>query len=171
MSEITVRATWADRIRSAWQSSFEGIIECGRLLIAAKEELEHGEFESMVEKELPFKPSTARRLMIIAKDERLLDRAHGHVLPPSWRTLYELTKLPDDVLEKKLTDGTIHPEMQRKDVARENRIISKARDEERIRELAPVFGKFRTLVIDPPWDYEWLSLAGRAAPGYATMTH
>jgi N6-adenosine-specific RNA methylase IME4 len=45
------------------------------------------------------------------------------------------------------------------------------RDEERVASLAPVPGKFKTLVVDPPWDYEWLSLAGRAAPGYATMTH
>ncbi len=34
-----------------------------------------------------------------------------------------------------------------------------------------VEGIFRTLIVDPPWDYEWLSLAGRASPGYATMTH
>ena len=37
--------------------------------------------------------------------------------------------------------------------------------------MAPVKGKHRTLIVDPPWDYEWLSLAGRAAPGYATMSH
>jgi len=41
-------------------------------------------------------------------------------LPPSWTTLYELTKLDDDTLERKLRDGTIHPGMRRKDVAREN---------------------------------------------------
>jgi hypothetical protein len=40
-------------------------------------------------------------------------------LPPSWRTLYELTKLPDDVFYAKLDAGEIWPEMQRKDVARE----------------------------------------------------
>ncbi len=34
-----------------------------------------------------------------------------------------------------------------------------------------VEGKFRTLIVDPPWDYEWLSLAGPVSPGYATMTH
>lgn len=46
-----------------------------------------------------------------------------------------------------------------------------AEDEERVRSLVRREGKFRTLVIDPPWDYEWLSIAGRAKPGYATMTH
>jgi N6-adenosine-specific RNA methylase IME4 len=43
-------------------------------------------------------------------------------------------------------------------------------DEERVAKLVPIKGKFRTLVVDAPWDYEWLSLAGRAKPGYATMS-
>lgn len=47
----------------------------------------------------------------------------------------------------------------------------RADDENRVRKLRPTPGKFRTLVIDPPWDYDWLSIAGRATPGYATMTH
>jgi hypothetical protein len=40
------------------------------------------------------------------------------VLPPHWGTLYELTKLSDDEFEEKLADGTINPEMERKDIAR-----------------------------------------------------
>ena len=51
------------------------------------------------------------------------------------------------------------------------RRLRMARDETRVLDIQPVDGKHKTLVIDPPWDYEWLSLAGRAAPGYATMTH
>ena len=51
------------------------------------------------------------------------------------------------------------------------RKLRMASDEKRVMSLSPVEGKHRTIIIDPPWDYEWLSLAGRAAPGYATMTH
>jgi N6-adenosine-specific RNA methylase IME4 len=47
----------------------------------------------------------------------------------------------------------------------------RAEDEARILGLTPVEGKFHTLVIDPPWDYEWLSVGGASKPGYATMTH
>jgi protein gp37 len=86
----------------------------------------------MIENDLPFKPSTAQRLMKIAADERLSNAAHGQFLPPSWRTLYELTKLPDDVFEAKLKSGEIHPEMQRKDAVSENRRIAQARAENRI---------------------------------------
>jgi hypothetical protein len=57
-------------------------------------------------------------------------------LPPSWTTLYELTKLDDDTFDQKLHDGTINPEMQRKDVARQNRILSRERDHRRVENLA-----------------------------------
>jgi hypothetical protein len=36
--------------------------------------------------------------MMIADHPVLSKRAHVHVLPPSWRTLYELTKVPEPVL-------------------------------------------------------------------------
>jgi hypothetical protein len=122
--ELVSRAGWADKIRTAWQSSFNGIIECGRLLIAAKEKLEHGEFLQMIESELPFKARTGQRLMKIAQDERITNASNSTLLPPHLHTLYEISRLPDRAFEQKLSDGTIHPEMQRKDVARENRIIS-----------------------------------------------
>jgi N6-adenosine-specific RNA methylase IME4 len=51
------------------------------------------------------------------------------------------------------------------------RKLRQARDEQRVMGVASIEGKFKTLVVDPPWDYEWLSLAGRAAPGYTTMSH
>jgi hypothetical protein len=72
----------------------------------------------MIETYLPFKHSTAFRLMAVARDQRLANIAHGQCLPPHWRTLYELTKLPDDVFEAKIADGSIHPEMQRKTALR-----------------------------------------------------
>lgn len=171
MTALPVTADWTQRITAAWNKSRDSIIETGRLLIEAKVKLPHGAFEVMVENELPFKPSTAQRLMIIARDQRLVNPAHVQLLPPNWGTLYELSRLPDDRFHELIEDGTIHPEMQRKDVSGENRLLRRKEDEERILSLAPAKGKYRTLVIDPPWDYEWLSLAGRAAPGYATMTH
>lgn len=57
-----------------------------------------------------------------------------------------------------------------KDAKAGRRILMHERDAARIAELEPIEGKFRALVIDPPWDYEGLSIAGRAAPLYATMT-
>lgn len=73
---------WAHQICAAWHASREKIIECGRLLIEAKASLPHGAFERMVERDLPFNPSTAQRLMKIARDPRLTNPAHVQHLPP-----------------------------------------------------------------------------------------
>ncbi len=61
--------------------------------------------------------------------------------------------------------------MKRNEASAETRKESKAADEKRVMSVRPAKGKHRTLILDPPWDYEWLSLAGRASPGYATMSH
>jgi N6-adenosine-specific RNA methylase IME4 len=52
------------------------------------------------------------------------------------------------------------------------RKLRMSNDEERIKGLAIAPGRYRALIVDPPWRYDCgLSIAGRAAPGYATMTH
>jgi hypothetical protein len=111
------RRQFAEEIGRAWQKSVENIIETGRLVAQAKNGLQHGEFTAMIETDLPFAPNTAQRLMAIATHPVLSNTAHGPLLPPSWRTLYELTKLPEQILEEKIADGTINPGMERKDVA------------------------------------------------------
>jgi hypothetical protein len=78
--------------------------------------LKHGEWLKMIKEELPFEGSTARRLIIIANDDKLRDRAHGHNLPVQWRTLYELTKLTDEQFDAAIESGAINPKMERKDV-------------------------------------------------------
>ena len=104
---------WAKKITAAWQSSLQGILETCRLLSAAKDKLDHGQFEKMIDNELPFGPSTTQRLMKIGRDKRLTNPAHGPLLPPSWRTLYELTKLSDAEFYAMLADGRIRPDMER----------------------------------------------------------
>jgi hypothetical protein len=108
---------WAARISACWRASVEAILEVGRLLVAAKEALPHGAFGEMVESDLPFGQRTAQMLMAIAADQRLANAKHASLLPPSWMTLYELTKLDDDELEQRFADGSIHPDMLRRDVA------------------------------------------------------
>jgi hypothetical protein len=76
MGNIISRQEWATRIAAAWQSSLTGILDAGRLLIEAKEELDHGEFIAMAEAELPFGRITAFRLMAVAGDHRLSNVTH-----------------------------------------------------------------------------------------------
>jgi hypothetical protein len=91
----------------------DSIIETGRLVQQAKTELKHVEFLDMVKDDLPFDRTTAFRLMAIAENPVIANVAHVHHLPPSWGTLYELTKLPAEMLEARIIDGTVNAKMQR----------------------------------------------------------
>ncbi len=58
---------------------------------------------------------TARRLMIVAKDERLSNTTHVSHLPPSWGTLYELTKLASGTSSRLIKQSSpISPTTRRK---------------------------------------------------------
>jgi N6-adenosine-specific RNA methylase IME4 len=58
----------------------------------------------------------------------------------------------------------------RKETAAADFIAKHAADEQRVLDLVPAPGKYRTLVIDPAWEYEGLSLAGRVQPAYARQS-
>jgi N6-adenosine-specific RNA methylase IME4 len=148
---------FASRIAQCWKKSVEAIIEAGRLLIQAKKLLPHGEFGAMIEARLPFGACTARRLIAIAADRRISNRAHAHVLPPHWGTLYELTKLDDVAFEARIADGSIRPDMERRDIAS---AVKLERRETRERELGKKIAagnlalpaeQFGVIVADPAW--------------------
>jgi N6-adenosine-specific RNA methylase IME4 len=61
--------------------------------------------------------------------------------------------------------------VERRQTASADRLAKVAADEQRVLQLQPKPGKFRTIILDPAWEYEWLSIAGRAKPGYAMQTH
>jgi N6-adenosine-specific RNA methylase IME4 len=51
------------------------------------------------------------------------------------------------------------------------RYLLMAKDEERVKGLEVAPGRCRALIIDPPWESDWLSEIARASIGYATMSH
>ena len=164
---------YARAIKRAWQNSFDSILDVGRLLAEAKEHLAHGEFESMVAAELPFGPRAAQMLMKVALDSRLTKANHGSLLPLSWRTLYELTKLDDATLDACIADGTIHPDMERKAVAA---IAKRERRAERevylgAKQKALPSKRYGVILADPEWKFETWSENGmdrHAANHYST---
>jgi Protein of unknown function (DUF3102) len=108
--------TWVIRITESWRASVEAIIEVGRLLMAAKAALPHGEFGPMIETRLPFGARTAQRLMAIASDSRLTNPHRVSLLPASYSTLAELTHLSDDELASGFAQKIICPDMIRADI-------------------------------------------------------
>lgn len=156
MTDLTTPHDWAARISATWRASVEAIIETGRLLAQAKDALEYGEFEAMCDKALPFSGRTAQRLMAIAADQRLSKATHVSLLPPHWGTLYEITKLPDEQFEARVADGTIRPDMERRDIATEIKQVRRAERERNLgeKQLAAPVGKYGVILEDFEWDYE-----------------
>jgi hypothetical protein len=105
---------YAQRITDCQRKGIESIIECGRLLIAAKDKLKHGEFLKMIENNLSFKRSTAQALMKIAADRRITKYQHVGCLPVHWSTLVKIIQLPDAAFEAQIADGRIHSGLERR---------------------------------------------------------
>jgi hypothetical protein len=90
------------RFQNALKKSVEGIIEAGRVLIEAKNDLEHGQFIDWVVNDLRFglrKDGSrvadlrkAQILMFLARNEVISNACHWHAFPPSPRTLRELNE-------------------------------------------------------------------------------
>jgi hypothetical protein len=115
LAELRTRANFADAIEEAWTEAEENFTTIGRYLNHAKSMLNHGEFMGMIESDLPFRYSTANRLMKVAA---ALDAGAlpADRLPPSYATVYELLTLSDDERRQAIEEGVVRPNMQRKDV-------------------------------------------------------
>lgn len=98
---------WRDRIESAWQRSVESVIEVGRLINAARDQL--GATYALLETELPFSTTVASFLSKIAKNPVLSDPHNFSRLPNGVNTLYHLTFIDEQTLKNQLHHGDISP--------------------------------------------------------------
>ena len=64
---------------------------------------------------MPFSAATAEQLIAIARHPILANPDHAQNLPPSWTTLYRLSRLSEREVEAGIASGAIHAGMQRKD--------------------------------------------------------
>ena len=140
----------------AGDRSLEAVIETGRLISTAKAALPHGAFTAMVENDLPFGPRTAQILMKVAADSRITNPKFISLLPSSWATLSELTKLDDKQFQSRIKDGTIHPEMERRDIATIIKKEARAKREADlgIKQMALPNKRYGVVVADPEWKDE-----------------
>ena len=94
------RAQWARAICATHKATVQNIFKMGRLLSAAKKKLQHGEFTTMIESDLPFGKRTAQMLMAVAADARLAKANHGSLLPATWRCLMSFISCPTRCLSR-----------------------------------------------------------------------
>ncbi|MBX9778471.1 MAG: hypothetical protein K2Y71_29205 [Xanthobacteraceae bacterium] len=120
------------------------------MLAKAKDDLDHGEFLAMVERDLPFGPRYAQMLMRVAEDPRLTNANHASHLPPSITSLYLLSRLDDLTFRRALSRGDISAEMERADAAL---LLSKTKRLAGQKAAAEqeVSGRVQLWSADPPW--------------------
>jgi N6-adenosine-specific RNA methylase IME4 len=83
-------------------------------------------------------------------------------------------KMIQDVVDAAAADperfGPLLDEMNRRGTAHNAyRTLQIVRDQERVAQLRPIAGRFRTVLLDPPLKYDD-DVAGQTRPNYATMT-
>ena len=177
---LVTRVQWAKAIRESWSEQVEGFIATGRLITEAKAALPHGEFIEMVKADLPFGRRTAQMLMAVAANPVLSKAQHVALLPPSWGTLYELSRLPDDRLLAAIKAGEITPETERRDAMRlldsVRRPVSTPTGDaetctvEDLQLLIRAGSRFHTIYVDPPWQYGNQSTRAATDRHYDTMS-
>jgi hypothetical protein len=109
---------WAQVIRADLGVSVAGFVAAGKHLAQAKDELgwrrNGAGFEAWCKESIRISVSIADKLMALARNPAFENSEHVPSFPPSWGTLYELSRLDAPLLEAAVTEGRVHPELERK---------------------------------------------------------
>jgi hypothetical protein len=109
-----LRTYYQTDLQASWgKKTVEGIIKSGQILKQAQALLPYGHFSSLAE-EFDMDRSVVTRLKKIAATPSL--SAHAHKLPPSWYTLYLLTRLKPEKLQAGIETGKVNKAITRADV-------------------------------------------------------
>lgn len=110
------REDYVSEIARLWSTAQENFLTIGRYLNRAKDTLEWGEFEAMIERELPFSASVARKFRAVAT---LADSGAipSGLLPRAYSVAYEVCTLTDEERAMAVAAGVVHPEARREEVA------------------------------------------------------
>ena len=120
------REDFAREIGALWKRAQATFLTIGQYLNQAKDRLPHGEFNAMIERDLPFGSKTAHQIRAASAAVQS-GRLPATQLPPNYTTLYYLSTLPDAALEQARRDGLLRPDLRRAEVvafkARFQRVI------------------------------------------------
>jgi len=113
--QLSRREDFIQEISKLWSDAQHKFVLIGRYLTQAKQVLPHGEFEAMIERDLPFGRAVAHQLRTVAE---AIDAGSLPVerLPANYSTVYQLTTLNDDERQAALDAGVIRPDVKRAEV-------------------------------------------------------
>ncbi len=131
-AEITLkrREDFIREISKLWQDTYNRFVLIGRYLNQAKSTLPHGEYQTMIERELPFGVKIAHQLRTVADaiDHNVLPVER---LPHSYSIIYQITTLDENERAMALQAGVIRPDTTRAEVIRFKRSIRATPDSRR----------------------------------------
>lgn len=123
--EYQRREEYVEEISRLWRDAQNTFLMIGRYLVVAAAKLEYGEFQAMVENELPFGYQVAYQLRRVAE---AIDsgRLPGPELPSSYATIYQLTTLSDEHLRlaQQEQPSLIRPSVKREEIVRFKRRLA-----------------------------------------------
>ena len=102
---------WVEVIKDDLGRAVEGIVSAGKHLIAAKADVNHGEWLPML-KEIGISDVWANKLMRIGSNPALSNPNHGSDLPHAIKALFELSRLDPSDIEDGIESGAITPDMK-----------------------------------------------------------
>jgi hypothetical protein len=113
-------------ITRLWGEANQKFIAIGRYLIMAKQSLPHGEYQPMIERDLPFRPATAR--MIVTATQAIVNNLlPADRLPPNYSTVYLLTTLSQEERAEAERNGLIRPNVRREEIVSFKRALAASR--------------------------------------------
>jgi len=165
--EVRSPEEWAGIIRADLSQAVLGFIMAGQHLRDARQQIEYGKWEIWLREDVGISRSTAYSLMAISEHPMLADVQCIEHLPPSWGTLYELSRLEPPLLEAAIDAGDVHPDLEREQA---RKVVA----EYKMRAAGVHFdlrhGDFQTvledlepgtvdvIITDPPYSEEYLPL-------------
>lgn len=103
---------YAERIRCQLSCAASTLIETGRQFAEAKQKLDEPSFRELC-KRLGYSNRAAVTKWVKIGEQYERYTPHAHVLPSSWTTLYELSKLTDEEFTRCVTERRICESMKR----------------------------------------------------------
>ncbi len=113
-------ADFSARISAAWHKATISIFEVGAALIEAKGQLSPRDYRDLIrdlEDRRIMSRSTISKLMTVASNAVLTKPDYQNKLPPSYVTLYMLSRRENDRLEQAIIEGQVTSETQQREVA------------------------------------------------------
>jgi hypothetical protein len=111
--QLETRAEFVEEIGRLWRDVQERCLLIGRHLVQAKEKLLHGDFITMIERDLPFGRNAAHKMMTVARavDDQVVAT---ELLPPDYTAAYLIVTLNEDERRQARAEGLIQPAVTRR---------------------------------------------------------